>query len=598
MRISSFVGRLAMSAAIGLFTSACVHVAQAQVIIAHDPVIGSSNTVSADPRVSRPTGAHCSVDLFSNLEFADFNTKNFTYTPPADCPGPWSKVVFAADFTVTKGRQFDRTAQFYLGGANIYFGTTAEPRAALSPYWHVENDITDLSALLKAPQAGTALLGNFVGVSGGVTYNGLIYSSAHLVFFPVSQDQPAPTAPDIIIGIPGNGGSVALNTTASQLLQSVTLPTNVEAAYLDVIAQSQSGDEFWYLCVPDSLAGPLQSCPSTGFRETEVSIDGIPAGVAPIYPWIYTGGIDPYLWEPIPGVQTLNFKPFRVDLSPFAGLLSNGKSHTVGISVFNADSYFSVAGNLLVYTDKGSTQVTGSIVADDLAAEPTPTVINKIATDASGNVTGYVTVASNRSFTIEGKNHTSHGDVTSRVDGILNFSNTQNFDITIDGKVYTQHLVQSTQGGIATTTQADGKQRVDGQIIDYPFSFNYDQFQNPDASYTITSTSDQKLYTAVKPFEPDQKAEKFVGEFDDHRIPYVYGIGDEVASQDTRQYDANFNSLGHSGHSSQVYVQADTTGACYSRSLTSLNSALTSVTDGATCQQLDSYLQSILATMK
>ncbi len=241
--------------------------------------------------------------------------------------------------------------------------------------------------------------------------------------------------------------------------------------------------------------------------------------------------------------------------------------------------------------------MTGSIVRNDLAAEPTPTVIDKITTDSAGNVIGSVTVASKRSFTIEGKTHTSHGDVTTRVDGILNFSNTQKFDITADGKVYKQHLVQFTQGGIATTS-SDGKRRVDGQIIDYPFSFNYDQIQNPNGSYTITSTSDQKLYTAVKPYEPDAQAERFVGDFKGYPIPYVYGIGDEVASQDTRQYDASFNSLGHTGHSSQIYVQADTTGACYSRSLASVNSVLTSVTDGATCSQLDSYLQTILNKLK
>ena len=56
-----------------------------------------------------------------------------------------------------------------------------------------------------------------------------------------------------------------------------------------------------------------------GFREAEVSIDGTPAGVAPVYPWIFTGGIDPFLWQPIPGVHTLNFEPYRVDLTPFAG---------------------------------------------------------------------------------------------------------------------------------------------------------------------------------------------------------------------------------------------------------------------------------------
>ena len=44
---------------------------------------------------------------------------------------------------------------------------------------------------------------------------------------------------------------------------------------------------------------------------------------------------------PIPGVQTLNLLPYRVDLTPFAGVLSNGQPHTVGVTVFNAFEYFS-----------------------------------------------------------------------------------------------------------------------------------------------------------------------------------------------------------------------------------------------------------------
>ncbi len=594
MRISSFAGRFALVAAIGIFVFA--NTGQAQVIIAHDPVIGSSNTVSADPRINRINREHCTVDLFSNLEFADFNTKNFTYTPPAGCPGPYAKVIFSADFTVTKGRQYDRTAQFYLGGANIYFGTTAEPRAALSPYWHVENDITELSSLLATPQAGTAILGNYAGVYNGVTYDGIIYSSAHLVFYPVSDKLQAPPVADLVLGLSGNSGAASLGTTASQLIQSVTLPTNVEAAYLDVIAQSQSNDEFWYLCVPDDLAGELQSCGSTGFRESEVSIDGVPAGVAPVYPWIYTGGIDPYLWEPIPGVQTLNFKPFRVDLSPFAGLLSNGKSHTIAVSVFNADSYFAVTGNLLVYTDKGSSQVTGSIVANDLAAEPTPQIINKIAVDPNGNVTGYVTVLSKRGYTIEGLNHTSHGDVSSRVDAVLNFNNTQHF--TINNSAYKQDLVQSTQGGFSTTTVSNGKRRVDGQLVDYPFSFNYDEIVNADGTITVNNISDQKLYSAVKPFVPSAGDERNVGEVNGVPIPYVFGIGDEVASQDALFYDANGNFTGHAGHSSQTYVKADTYKNCYSRILTSANLALTSVKDGTVCAEVQPLIDTLLNQVK
>jgi len=597
MQYPTFVRRIVVIAAAGVLTSVGAMAGRAQVIIAHQPVVGSSNTVSADPRVPRSNREHCTVDLFSNLEFADFNTKNFSYTPPANCPGPWAKVIFAADFTVTKGRQYDRTAQFYLGGANIFFGTTAEPRAKLSPYWHVENDITDLSALLKNPQAGTAILGNFVGVYQGVLFDGLIYSSAHLVFYPVTNGLQAAEVPDLVIGMPGNSGSVALNTTGSQLLQSVTLPTNVEAAYLDVIAQSQSNDEFWYLCVPDALSSLLQSCGSTGFRETEISIDGIPAGVAPIYPWIYTGGIDPYLWEPIPGVQTLNFKPFRVDLSPFAGVLSNGQSHTVGISVFNADSYFSVTGNLFVYTDKGSTQVTGSIVRNDLAAEPTPGIINKIATDANGFVSGYVAVGSDRAYTIEGLNHTSHGDVSTRVDGVIKFRNTQRF--VINATAYKQHLVQSTTGAIATTSISNGKKRVDGQTIDYPFSFNYDQVTNSDGSITVNNVSDQKLFTAVKALVPNAHSESNVRIVNGVPIPEVNAIRDEVASQDALQYDASGNYTGHSGHSSQTYVWADSYGNCWSRTLSATDAILTGwIDDGAQCKTVQPLIDTVLQRFK
>jgi hypothetical protein len=90
---------------------------EAQVVLAPStPQVGSSNTVSADPAVPRPHTKPCTVQLFQNLEFADFNVKAFSYTPPPDCPGPWAKVVFTADFTVTAGRQFDRTAKFFLEG--------------------------------------------------------------------------------------------------------------------------------------------------------------------------------------------------------------------------------------------------------------------------------------------------------------------------------------------------------------------------------------------------------------------------------------------------------------------------------------------------
>ena len=345
----------------------------AQVVPApNDPQIGSPNTVTADPRVPRPRSQPCTVPLFENLAFADFTNKTFSYTPPNDCAGPWAKVVFTADFTVTAGRQFDRTASFYLGHANIYYGTTAEPRAALSPSWHVERDVTDLSAVFKSAQSGEAVLGNFVGTSGGVDYTGIIYANARLEFYPATFFEPALPTPDVVIPFPdANGGAATLNITSSQLSQAVTAPTNTERVYLDVFAQSQSGDEFWYTCAPSDVADEVQSCGNTAFRETEIFIDDQPAGVAPVYPWIYTGGIDPSLWAPIPGVQTLNFQPYRVDLTPFAGVFSDGRPHTVALSVYNANRYFLATANLLVYTDHHASSVSGGVLSNNLTADPT-----------------------------------------------------------------------------------------------------------------------------------------------------------------------------------------------------------------------------------
>src|SRR6202008_533633 len=114
----------------------------------------------------------------------------------------------------------------------------------------------------------------------------------------------------------------------------------------------------------------------------------------PVYPWIYTGGVDPFLWEPIPGVQTLNFVPYRVDLTPFAGVLSNGQPHTLSLNVFNANAGFSTTATLLLFQDHGGQAVTGQVTQNTIGAAPTPNVVKNLNTDSNGNITGTVTVTS------------------------------------------------------------------------------------------------------------------------------------------------------------------------------------------------------------
>src|ERR1700735_599045 len=69
-------------------------------------VIGSANTVSADPNVTRPSTTPCVVQLFTGAQFTDFNVENFTYTPPSACPGPWAKVVLESDINLNAGIQY------------------------------------------------------------------------------------------------------------------------------------------------------------------------------------------------------------------------------------------------------------------------------------------------------------------------------------------------------------------------------------------------------------------------------------------------------------------------------------------------------------
>jgi len=542
-----------------------------RLIVPPTPQIGSSNPITAEPPVSRPNTKPCVVELFQSLAFADFNTKTFNYTPPSACPGPWSKVVFTADFTVTAGRQFDRTAAFYLGHANIYYGTTAEPRSILSPSWHVERDVTDFTPIFKSTQSGEANIGNFVGVSGGVTYNGIIYANAALEFYPASGHDAAALTPDIVVPVNGAGGDAGtLNDTTSQITQSLNLPTNVERVYLDIIAQSQSGDEFWYFCVPSELASNLESCGNTAFRETEVAIDGQPAGVAPVYPWIYTGGIDPYLWEPIPGVQTLDFKPYRVDLTPFAGLLSDGNPHSVAISVFNANSYFLATANLLVYEDHGRQKVTGGLLSNTLGAAPTPVVTENISTSAGPTYTGTVSVASNRKFKISGYVDTSHGRVETTVEQSVDFLSTQTFDVNANTDI--QNAQQTSTVDSRITTRGGPFSGTIEKHFSYPLTIDYAFVVNPDGSFSQTTTSNQKDL-----LREERSSEKF-GEYESK-------LHNEVNATDTLKWDANGNFLGPFGDATtQTYRFEDSVGHCYDRTLTAAAKQLVSVTDGHHCE--------------
>jgi Peptide N-acetyl-beta-D-glucosaminyl asparaginase amidase A len=530
-------------------------------------VIGSANTVTADPNVTRPSTTPCVVQLFTNMgfDYTNYNLNPYSYAPPTDCPGPWAKVVFEADINVTAGIQYDRTINVWLGATNIYFGTTSEPGPTLAPSWHVENDLTDYSSIFYAAQTGSVFMGN--NLCCGL--DGLIYASASLEFYPLAEGQTAPVVAGVVLPLSGgsSGGTVALNTTSSTLSGTFTMPTNVQSAYLDVYAQSQSDDEFWYTCVPNDVASELESCGNTGFRETEITIDGQPAGIAPVFPWIFTGGIDPYLWFPIPGVQTMNFTPYRVNLTPFAGLLSNGQPHTVSLSVYNADSYFSATASLLLYLDSGTTQVTGAITENTLAG-PSPVVTENLNVQPT-SIHGTVDVSSNRSFVISGYANTSQGTVTTKVSQTINFSNDQYFNIT--NTVYTQDITQGSTLSSTTVTSGGGAATtVNTQTFNFPLTVDISEVVQSNGNINLTTNARQNYTASVTTKQANQ-------------VTYTSSMVNTGQHIDTLEFDSSFNFLGNTGQSSsQQYNYWDSTSAAYVCDLAAVANVLTYFSEGCT----------------
>lgn len=516
--------------------------------------IGSANVATADPTLPRPSTTPCAVPLFTSAVFDNFSSQTFNYTPPANCPGPWAKVVLTADYSVSAGLQYDRTAHISIAGVNIYSGTTEEPGSTVSPSWHVERDLSEYASLFMTAQTGAMDFDNLVNS----TYTGVGSGTAQLLFYPVSSASPAAHTADAVYAFSSgaNGRPVDLNTSTSALTATYTFPTNVVRAYLDVTAQGQSNDEFWYTCATNALASQLETCGSTPFRQTQVTIDGIPAGLAPVYPWIFTGGIDPGLWRNIPAVQALNLQPYRVDLSPFAANLNDGNPHTISITVLNADSYFAVNAALLIYRDPKMQTVTGGITSNSLVLPTAPNISNQITVDANGDSVGTLGTTSQQQYQLIGSIHTSHGLEVLSVQQNMNFSNVQTFTDT------TGDFLQSTTVNSTSLTIIGSQQTLLTRQSSYPLHFSY----SVDASGNFTSAVNMGFNV--------QNTLNIDGQ-----VAYSGKVSDQV--NNSSLYAVTSLPPMHTG--AEQYTYMDTMGSCYNRTLTSNNLLLVSATDAGSC---------------
>jgi len=442
--------------------------------------VNSQNPVTAEPPVSRPDTHACTQTLADNFPSNDAagTPQNFsgTLTPPADCAGPWSKVVL--DWTTSvQGNQYDRSGSLDIGSTMVYFGTTYEPDPAGNTY-HFAKDITEYSSLLKSPRTFNGGIGNYTSSVD----TGVYVQTVTVTYYQADRANPAPTVPDAVVGL----GSQ--DATASQQTVHMTasdLPRNITHAYLEVYIKGNGCDEQWFTDVPNDVAAKFPSagmCGNGPYREVDAAIDGQPAGVTQYFPYIYTGGIVPTLWRPIPAVGTFDMAPELLDVTPFVGDLVNGAAHDVALTVANAGDVWNLSANLLLYTDHGAATTSGALTKDTIA--PTATMTQQESTGADGAVTA--TVGAKRDWTTSGYVNTSTGRETTTVTQQVSYSNV---DLVSQGG-FAQDISEHDQGqNVSVTSDSHGSTQVTTHQWSYPITV--------DATFQGTDNNDFALAATV-----------------------------------------------------------------------------------------------------
>ncbi|KAI9835538.1 MAG: hypothetical protein M1819_001989 [Sarea resinae] len=356
-----------------------------------------------------------------------------TYSPP---PCNFSRVTI--NFTVTSsGRQFDRLALMYLGDTEVFRTSTAEPTAT-GISWTYIKDMSNYLALFKESQKIIFDLGNLIDS----TYTGAFNTTLTATFF---TDADTITPADAIIPISARRSSSdaasAFALPADNASSIVSLPRNAQRAVFTISACGQANEEFWYTNVLSSdvltfgsAAGLLGYSP---FRELQLYIDGILAGVEWPFPVIFTGGIAPGFWRPIVGIGAFDLKEHEIDITPWLPLLSDGNNHTFEIRVagLNDDgkghaalsetvgSNWVVTGKIFLWLDEAGSVTTGSVPLVETPA-PSISVSSSLGINATGgNQSLTYNVSASRRLSISSTVITSAGRRTASWSQTLDYSN-------------------------------------------------------------------------------------------------------------------------------------------------------------------------------
>ncbi|MFC5435285.1 peptide-N4-asparagine amidase [Rhodanobacter umsongensis] len=573
--------------------------AQAQGPAAVNPQVAPTNpVVSVDPRVPRAAGQPCVVELLHQRPWPQQSIQmdidpNITYMPPASCPPPWAKIILKIDMRTTQ-RSVVETLGMDLAGVRLF--RSAAPHYNGLSRWHVERDLTDYSALFREPHAGSIWSAqNSEAIDWGWDQLQPIYNAdAQLLFYPASAATPAPRVPDAVVGIDSNA--------------PVALPHNIVRAYLDVEADYLD-NPFWYTCVgnvgniplgdvlapgglpKETINAPVQGCGGGSFREIKIAVDGTAAGIAPAFPrvvadlnwWYHRNSAD----LPIPTLEMLNFRPYRVDLTPFAAILSAAGPHSVTADNPPPSPEEGPGGaeTLLLYLDRGRNQVTGTVTLNTLATEKgTPSETNTLKR-AGLTTRGHIKTGQHRDFKICGCATTSHGRIDSCVHQTSQFHNVQAFhlegpssDVFFDDadKLYDQNIELSNTVQ-QTSSRVLGKRLIawDRTSTSYPLQMIYSiaTHVTVDAGWIIDFKRTNVTVLQSRVVDGDHYRPG-LGHFTTHAVSRFYSVNKGGSQQPVPRW---------ASYTTSDY--RDNFGSCHHGELGASNGAIVHLAKGTTCPE-------------
>lgn len=277
------------------------------------------------------------IRIFTNVASNDITKSNY---PPiitskiVNLPsGTYSKILLRVDVELKSaipGRlasNYDRALWIFIDGVPLLIGTTAQRYN-----YAVITDVTYLYPLLLGKHNITFILPNYVIPSLGLT--GYFIANVTLLYYP---GQPSNPPTDIIPLWTNNRYSglawAVLTSSKNIATQNITIPGNVTRAYLLLYTEGASFDEFWWSNIPTD-------------REVLIYSDNKLIAVTQPFPYIYTGGINPFMWRPIPEINTYAFEPLIIDITPYIPFIIG--THTLKITITNNQNYWLTGGALLL----------------------------------------------------------------------------------------------------------------------------------------------------------------------------------------------------------------------------------------------------------